>query len=355
MVSILPPKTDLGTALGSALGGGLQQGLQQGFADYFQAQQQQRQFAQNAQSAGLLANHLFGPQASAQKQQLTQVLSNLPPDQQIKAVEQLATGQILNQYLQGLQQPQGQERGMPQGMQSGTEQPDIPAIGKLAPLAQQQMEKKKFAYKQLADERKIALKETEPYRKSLETQARSFDELSPVLDQMEALIASKKLTNPVIAKLADKYGLVGLLNPQSQQFQALSVGFLQNAKNIFGSRVTNYDLQTYLDKIPRLAQTDAGKKALINNFKTLGEAAKIKNAEKAKIIKENKGIPPLDLEELVNQRAAPKLDKLSEKFSKSFYSKSQSGKVLMRTASGALGEVPEDKVQEALQKGYILE
>lgn len=352
MVQILPRKTNLGTQLGEALGGGLSQGMQAGFANYMQQQQNQQastqQQQQRTQTAESLSNQIFGPGPSSQKNQLVSALSNLDPKDQIKGIEQLMTGQVLNQYLQESQKPKEEAAGQ-------REASEIPAIGKLAPLAHQQLEKKKFEYKKASDEKNFAIKETEDYRNHIKQQARSAEELSPVLDQMETLIKSGKLTSPVISKIADKFGLVGLLDPSSQQFQALSIGFLKDAKNIFGSRVTNYDLQTYLDKIPRLTQTDAGKRTLIDNFRTLGEASKIKNKIKNKIIKENGGVPPLDLEEQVSKESAPELDKLSEKFNKSFYTKSKSGKVLMRHPSGALGEVSEESVKDAMKKGYSLE
>jgi len=358
MVQILPPKTNLGTQLGQALGqglaGGFQRGSELGLQQHYQNLQKQQQSQQRTESAGHLANQLFGPGESPQKDSLVSMLSNLEPADQIKGLQKLAEAQILNQYLSS---QQANAQGNPQ-QESSPNAPDlseIPAIGGLAPLARQELEKKKFEYKKQSEEKKLAFDETKIYRDSLSQQSRSAQELAPVLDQMESLIKTGNLTNPVISKLADKFGLIGLLNPSSQQFQALSVGFLQNAKSIFGSRVTNYDLQTYLDKIPRLAQTDAGKKALIDNFRTLGDASKIKNTIKNKIIKENNGVPPLDLEDRVNEVSDKELNNLWQKFNKSFYKKSPSGKILMKHPSGAIGEVDENNVQTALSKGYILE
>ena len=285
-------------------------------------------------------------------------------------IEQMSGRELTPEDLDGIweqmsqsQRQQSQNQPQQQAPQEGGQNQDpfhkakkYAAAGEHE-LAKLETERAKAGIKQSGEEKKLAFQETKDYRTHIDEQARAAKELDPVLDQMERLIKSKKLTNPIIAKLADKFGFLGLLDPSSQQFQGLSVGFLSNAKNIFGARLTNLDVQTYLDKIPRLAQTDSGKQVMIDNFRTLGEASKVRNNIKNQILKENKGIPPLDLEQQVDEKAMSELDKLAEKFNKSFYesSRTASGKILMRHRNGTLGEVPEDKVKSAIEKGYQLQ
>lgn len=317
-------------------------------------------FLQNRQSKKI---------GEAAKQLTGHDISALPPEFQAKFLDQFAKQQAKQKLLESflnknikpqagepLSSPEADLDRSPMDLSSLSSK-ERGALALVDPnLARLSLEEEKLAHKKSSEQQKLALQETKDYRDSLSSQSRGATELEPVLDQMERLISKGKLTNPVIAKLADKFGLVGILDPSSQQFNALSVGFLKDAKNIFGSRVTNFDLQTYIDKIPRLAQTDQGKKVLIDNFRTLGEASKTRNKVKNQIIRENKGTPPFDLEEEVNRRASPELDKLSEKFNRSFLeaSKSPSGKIFMKSPDGIFGEVPPDRLQEALQKGYSL-
>lgn len=315
MVQILPKRQSFGEILGQGLGAGLSQGIGQ---------------------AGQ-----FGMEIAKEKMKQQRLQSYLTPKSQSEMGEQLQGEMPESQSLYSQLDPQ-------QRLALSQEFPEV---------AREIREQEKIGSREKLAKRKEAFSETKDYRTHIADQARAAEELDPVLDQMEHLIKKGKLTNPIIAKLADKFGLVGLLDPSSQQFQGLSVGFLSNAKNVFGARLTNLDVQTYLDKMPRLAQTNEGKKTIISNFRALGEASKVRNKIKNKIIKENHGVPPLDLEEKVSERTEPELDRLFDKFNKGFYkpSKTDSGKILMRNRDGILGEVPEEKIKEAIEKGYQLQ
>lgn len=362
MVQIIPEAPSFGMqfarSMGAGLGAGISKGadlgMQMALEKYKQKQRQELMGKIEADQSQGTAKELQGQPQEDIRQKFLEALPQIE-----QAAGRELSPQDLDAIWNKMSQPQLQQQAT---QQSGQESDPFLKAKKYAAageheLARLETERAKSGIKKSASEQKLAFDETKDYRTHVAEQARSAEELEPVLNQMERLIKSKKLTNPVVSKLADKFGVVGLLDPTSQQFNALSVGFLKDAKTIFGSRVTNFDLETYLDKIPRLAQTDAGKKALIDNFRTLGEASKIRNKAKNQIIKQNKGVPPLDLEEQVSEKVSPQLDKLAEKFNKSFYesSRSASGKYLMRHPNGTLGEVPQDKIEEAIKKGYQLE
>lgn len=366
MVQFLQRSPSFGEQLASGIGQGLSKAVdftsQMGMEKFKQSQR--KKLIEDVERGSAPQN--FADQNQPQKEDLRQkFLDSLPELENLKqqTMGEDLTPQDLDEIWEHVnkvaQQPMQQTQQQAQDPASAARmrQKKYAMLGEHE-LARVAGDEAKSFEKKSGEEKKLAFDETKDFRKHVTQQSRSATELEPVLGQMERLIKQGKLTNPVIAKLADKFGLVGLLDPTSQQFQALAVGFLRDAKNIFGSRVTNLDLQTYIDKIPRLAQTDEGKKALIDNFRTLGEAAKIRDKTKNEIIKQNKGIPPMDLEEQVTERSAPKIDKLSEKFNRSFYetSRGASGKIRMRhPINGILGEVSEDRVQDALQKGYVLE
>lgn len=103
-------------------------------------------------------------------------------------------------------------------------------------------------------------------------------------------------------------------NPDIDEFEKLSGDFVKNAKDIFGSRITDADLKAYMKTIPTLMQTDAGKKAVIANLKAVNEMGKVEAETMRQIIKENGGKRPIDLEQQVYDRMGDQLDELAQLF-----------------------------------------
>lgn len=119
------------------------------------------------------------------------------------------------------------------------------------------------------------------------------------------------LVSPVATML--KYAQ-RLTSPNTEEFEKLSSSFVKQAKSIFGSRITDKDLEAFMKTIPTLAQTDKGKKAIIENMRVFNKAAQIKYKAYKEVLKENNNKIPEDLEFQVEERAKPELDKISEKF-----------------------------------------
>lgn len=279
MVNILPPAKNIGSQIGASLGLGLAKG-----------------------SASALDKY-------QKSEELKSILSSIYPKNQMPLADQ-----------GGTDSPQIPQAPIPQNQTPKLSPAQILAISSRNPqlaklLQDQQYHSAKIGFQ----EKKLALDETKDYRNTVQKQAQSASELEPVLNQMENLINTGKLSNPIIAKFADKFGLIGLLDPTSQQYQGLSVGFFKDLKNLFGAAVSDLDLTTYINKIPQLTQTDKGKRVLIDNFRVLGEASQVRNRIKNQIVRENGGIPPLDLQEQVEKKSAPILNKLGEKFNKNIY------------------------------------
>lgn len=154
------------------------------------------------------------------------------------------------------------------------------------------------------------------------------------ISKMEKLIDSGKLNHPVIAGLAKTatkgifgvgLNLMGLLSPESQEFDKLSTDFVKDAKDIFGSRLTNLDIETFLQTVPTLSQSNDGKRLVINNLRLFNEGAKIKKHAMDEIIDANGGVTPPNLESLVDKVAAPRLDALAERFKENEPKKAESG------------------------------
>lgn len=98
------------------------------------------------------------------------------------------------------------------------------------------------------------------------------------------------------------------------EYEKLTNDFLRDAKNIFGSRITDVDLQAFMRIIPTLAQTNYGKEHIIKNMKIFNDAAEAEAKAMEDIIKENGGQRPFDLQARVEERTRGKLDELADRF-----------------------------------------
>lgn len=103
-------------------------------------------------------------------------------------------------------------------------------------------------------------------------------------------------------------------SPNTEEFEKLSAEFLKGAKTVFGGRFTNEEMKAYLAMVPTLMQTDNGKLAVIENLKTFNKASKLNYKAMKQIIAENGGRRPANLEELIEERTQPQLDRLSDIF-----------------------------------------
>lgn len=119
------------------------------------------------------------------------------------------------------------------------------------------------------------------------------------------------LISPVATML--RYGQRGI-SPDTQEFEKLSAEFIRDVKSIFGSRITNLDLETFLKSIPTLENTDFGKKAIIKNMRIFNKGKEARVKVMNDIIKENGGKRPFDLHAQVEERVAPMLDRISKQF-----------------------------------------
>lgn len=78
----------------------------------------------------------------------------------------------------------------------------------------------------------------------------------------------------------------------AQLFQKISNGLIRNAKDIFGARITNLDLQTFLKTIPTLNNTPEARDKLISAMQLLNKFHEVQYDEANKLIDDNNGKYP---------------------------------------------------------------
>lgn len=293
-----------------------------------QAQQQQPaqqpakalQFNQNP--IDQLSRQALGPQAPQQAQQMSE-----PPSPLQEALAK--NPQVLPKKVVPQQQLAPQEQIKP-------------AAPLTAKQRKEKMIEKSLTSKQKAEERKEAIKEqhhadkeTSKFYKEVLVGGKNADINDRRLDRMSKLVEKGNLTNPVFFSLLNtlEKGIAGfgvnlhsLENADSQEFNKISKEFLKEAKEIFGNRLTNVDIENFLKMIPDLSQSDDGKKRVIANMKAYNEGKKIIKRSMLDIIKENGGKRPFDLESQVDERSQAALDKLAQGFKEGYGSQTEEQK-----------------------------
>lgn len=290
---------------------------------------------------------ISGMQARHQKQQAQQGLgalglnpqeaagiSQLPEDMQSKILlaylqrgggaQGMPQGAIAQE--QGISElQQGQQNQMQQGMPTQQEQ----ATGLAGKLAQptlkeqrlQANEDRKFALKerQIAQADKVArFKETKKDREAVLLKYKNAKQTLHDLDRFEELEKEGKLDTPGYVEFLKRSGfdIPALMEPGSEEFNKIAANFIRGAKEVFGNRVTGYELEQFLKTIPNLSQSPEGRKRVIANMKYIARAEREYGKAMQEVMKENEGVPPYDLLGIVTERVDAKMDKLAAKLKK---------------------------------------
>ena len=279
--------TNAGGRLGEVLGTGLNQLAQHKLAQLskqYEAQSERNQFAQ-----GLVP--LLG-------QDTANFLSNLGPDERKYALQNLSSLMQLNQQpgqqqpalraLQPGQQPQEQAQKEEQTQQLTPERAKLLEDVFTSPQERREREKLELAKRQAGlKERESLIKETKTYVDTLKDKEKASKEGNLRLRRMETLIDKGNLPNAALwsalSKLEHAPFISGLTAPFAEllkgavkwksgnaadieEFEKLSTEFVKNAKQYFGPRITQQEVQLFMQTIPTLMATDAGKKKLIENM-----------------------------------------------------------------------------------------
>lgn len=196
-------------------------------------------------------------------------------------------------------------------------------------------------------EKSEAFKHTAPIVKDIlakENQAR-IDINS--INRLEELNKSGKLDTPGYIEFLKNSGLdiPALMNPESEEFQKIIYNFAKNAKQIFGARVSNFEFDQFLKSIPSLSQSPEGRKRVMANLKNLNRADIERGKALREIVKENNGVPPLDLELQIEDRLNKKLDGLAKLFRDDLQKEVPEGQnkyitALQSAAGKTLGNLP---------------
>lgn len=306
----------------------------------------EQQQAALQQATGIAQNPSFRKlheqQQGAQALQQQQLMKQLGPQaQQNPTGEQQAILQAQAQQAQSAEPTIKQQIEQVRNQKRALAAANLPVNQAIA-LHQQLENKEKELRKEDREDRREAREEKKEERKdqreankeTLETYTKTVDsyksarDSNATLDRMQKLIDSG-LPNPfsesAVKFLKDgiklgKFGSIisldasAFLGGNAEEFRKLSNGFLRHGKEIFGSRMTDFDVDTFLQMVPSLLQTNEGKQRIINNMRALNDASTLRYDAMKEIIKENGNKRPPHLDILIEDRVGDRLDALYGKF-----------------------------------------
>lgn len=172
----------------------------------------------------------------------------------------------------------------------------------------EKLAERKFEY----DKEKEAAKESKEFYDSFKNKARDARENNMRLGAQRRLIEQGKLVGPGFYQVMQKMNIP--LDSASAEYEKLINDSIKNIKSVFGARITDFDLQSYMKTLAGLSTTRAGKLAIINNSEIANEATEIINKAIKQVIKKNGNKRPADLEEQVDELTKEKLDQLAEEY-----------------------------------------
>jgi len=169
-------------------------------------------------------------------------------------------------------------------------------------------EKRKMEERKLSSkDRTEAYKLTAPFRAEITKQAENADHLVKTMKEQKKLIESGKMDPALYVSIVDRFlPYSSLKSPETQAYQALEKEYLKDLKSIFGGRITDREMSTFLQSIPRAENSPEAQKMIMARLDAYYKAKQLKYKVMRQIVKDNNGIPPLDLQEQVQDKTGTK-------------------------------------------------
>lgn len=247
-------------------------------------------------------------------------------------------------------------------IQGEKQQPEVPVKGKkeidfdkgLTPKERTRRQEDRYA-------KNLPLyQELEKKRVGLESEKDALtvlEDLSPQIGAIERLNINPQTGELILPALASK---------EAQRFVKTINDFTTKAKDTYGARVTNFELDRFLKRLPTLANSEEGRTEIIKQMQIINDINKKKEDNLNRIFDEYGGIRNIDFdqaERLADKRSKPEVDNLRKEFSKidANLDKQQKktiddrkkntpkGKVSVEKADGTQGYIDSEKVANFLK------
>jgi len=288
-----------------------QQTARQSFAQETNQEQQQQQQFRAPSPIEMLLNGMN----QGQQNPLTAGLSQQPFQPQFgqqgpqKLTPEIQQALQQQQQLAPVQQPSAPGQQVQPTPESQPAQQNAPAV----PLTKAEFLKNRAL---VAEESKLlrekGIDETKALRADLQAKDKSARERLRDLDELERL---SDVDTPGYVEFLKRSGfdIPALMNPDSEVFQKITQNFTRDMRARYGGKVSNQEMEQFLKTIPSLSMSPAGRNSIINVMKFNARADIAYNDAKREVLAANKGLPPLDLADQVEDKVAKRIDVLSRK------------------------------------------
>lgn len=211
-----------------------------------------------------------------------------------------------------------------------------------------------------------------PIYQELSTRTKGLESEKQALDTLDELNQSGKLPNTFgrlnVNLKSGELLVPALASPEAQRFVKTINDFTTRAKDSYGSRVTNFDLQQFMKRLPTLANTEEGRAQIIEQMKLINELNTLQDRTTQDVIDRFGGVRNIDYdkaEHLAEKETKGQKNDIRRRFQligkeadssfskrvKELNAKVPEGHILVEK-DGSLGYIPKSKLSSALKKGY---
>lgn len=185
----------------------------------------------------------------------------------------------------------------------------------------------------------------------------TLSELSPQISGWQRLNI-----NPTTGALI----IPALASPEAQRFVKTVNDFTVNAKDSFGARVSNFELDRFMQRLPTLANSVEGREQIIKQMQIINEMNLLRNQALQDVFEEHGGIRNIDYdaaERITDKMTKTRMNELKNDFKKidsnldkQFQKKIESEKkivpkdhVAVQKADGSTGYIPKKSLSKFLK------
>lgn len=343
-------------ALGIPVSGIKNPKLREGLLEGAQKQKQVQAKEARAQKSTDTIQKYFGPDAGNIYGELTEGGKTKFFESLMENVvgRKIPINEFLPQFIQQNSQDFQQEQQFPEGQVNAQEMPQEKFT----------MPKEREIDEGLTPQEKVARQEKR-YEKNL-----------PLYEETDAKLASLKNEDEVIEILSDlnesnklpkglgrinvNYKEGNLLvpafaSPEAQRYIKTVNEFLSKAKDTFGSRVTNFELDRFLQRLPTLANTEEGRREILKQMKYFNKIERTYQEALSKYVDSKGGIRNVDWD-VAKRRARDMAEPLIKEYKQQFKNSDKISKELYdKKLADVKSKTPPGKiaVEKDGQFGYI--
>ncbi len=179
---------------------------------------------------------------------------------------------------------------------------------------------------------------------------------------------ARVLVDPKSGNLRPYAQMLQLVPPEAEEYVKIINDFTTQAKDSFGARVTNFELDRFMKRLPILSNSEKGRELILRRMRINAEADKLYHKKLKEIYRHygQDNITPEDADALAEQLTSEdaerlrdqavqvdnEMDEMTRENSKG--SEVPEGMVLLLDPNGQPLHVPQEKVQELLSRGAKL-